>query len=257
MLNEDAVFTPYGGIVLDVTQWASVYYSYTDIFQPNDPFLKDVSGNVLPPEIGVSQEVGLKTEFYDGRLKTWLAFFRIDHSNLAELDPNAPPFSCNCADCYRATGLVVSEGIDVDIAGALSKTGTSSAATPIRTRPTLMASLRASASVRRRFQSVQDGDELLDTEHEMDLRRQPSIPRRYLCRGPQLVHPGHAMAHRAGRRLARRPHDQSSRRPSRPTCCSPSIISSIRSITAASACNYQGQVYGDPRKAALSLRKSF
>ena len=96
------MFTPYGGIVLDVTQWASVYYSYTDIFQPNDPFLKDVSGNVLPPEIGVNQEVGLKTEFYDGKLNTWLAFFRIDHSNLAELDPNAPPFFCNGADCYRA-----------------------------------------------------------------------------------------------------------------------------------------------------------
>lgn len=121
VLNEDAVFTPYGGIVLDVMKWASVYYSYTDIFQPNDPFLKDVSGNVLPPEVGVNQEVGLKTEFYDGKLNSWLAFFRIDHSNLAELDPNAPPFSCNGADCYRATGLVISEGIDVGIAGALSK----------------------------------------------------------------------------------------------------------------------------------------
>ena len=55
VLNEDAVFTPYGGIVLDVMKWASVYYSYTDIFQPNDPFLKDVSGNVLPPEVGVNQ----------------------------------------------------------------------------------------------------------------------------------------------------------------------------------------------------------
>ena len=151
VLNEDAVFTPYGGIVLDVMQWASVYYSYTDIFQPNDPFLKDVSGNVLPPEIGVNQEVGLKTEFYDGKLNTWLAFFRIDHSNLAELDPNAPPFSCNGADCYRATGLVISEGIDVGIAGAPPRTGTSSAATPICIRPTPTASSRASVSARRRL----------------------------------------------------------------------------------------------------------
>jgi len=83
--------------------------------------IKDVSGNVLPPEVGVNQEVGLKTEFFDGKLNSWLAFFRIDHSNLAELDPNAPPFSCNGADCYRATGLVISEGIDVGLAGALSK----------------------------------------------------------------------------------------------------------------------------------------
>ena len=39
-------------------------------------------------------------------------------------------------------------------------------------------------------QSVQDGDELLDTEHEMDLRRQPSVPRPRVSTGSSRTRRG-------------------------------------------------------------------
>lgn len=120
VLKEEDVFTPYSGVVLDLTRWMSVYGSYTDIFRPNDPSLKDVSGNVLAPEIGENYEVGIKADFFRKRLNTSFALFRINHSNLAELDLFAEPFSCNGADCYRATGLVITEGVDLGIAGEVS-----------------------------------------------------------------------------------------------------------------------------------------
>src|SRR5690606_7647054 len=62
----DAEVTPYAGVIYDLTQWASLYGSYTQIFQPQSEL--DADGEIIDPRIGRQYEVGLKTELFDGGL---------------------------------------------------------------------------------------------------------------------------------------------------------------------------------------------
>jgi outer-membrane receptor for ferric coprogen and ferric-rhodotorulic acid len=167
---------------------------------------------------------------------------------------NAPPFACNGADCYRATGLVISEGIDVGVAGAcprnwnifggytyLHQTYANGELKGERFRP---------ADARK---SVQDGDALHCSE---DDRQQCAVPRRYFCGRSELVHPGHSMAHRAGRSLA---FGLMTKFQATEQAYILLTVENLFDETYYSGIGvpYHGQVYGDPRKATLTLRKSF
>lgn len=101
-------FIPYLGLTYDVTPETSAYISHTEIFKPQSS--KDVSGNILPPVIGVNDEVGLKSSWFDQRFNTSLALFRIKQQNRAMQDLNNTNFSI-------AEGKVNSQGIDVEISG--------------------------------------------------------------------------------------------------------------------------------------------
>lgn len=81
--SEEAFFTPYTGLVLDLNSWASAYASYTEIFNPQSA--KGTDGNTLEPEVGSSYELGLKGEFYDARLNASVAIFGITKDNEAQL----------------------------------------------------------------------------------------------------------------------------------------------------------------------------
>lgn len=57
----------------DLNQTYSVYASYTEIFKPQTQ--QDLAGSVLDPMTGMSYEVGLKGEYFNGDLNASLALF--------------------------------------------------------------------------------------------------------------------------------------------------------------------------------------
>ncbi|PWF22079.1 TonB-dependent siderophore receptor [Corticimicrobacter populi] len=110
--------TKYAGLVYDLDARHSVYASYTDIFQPQGNY--DVDGNLLDPVIGKNYEIGVKGEYFGGRLNASAALYRIEQERLAMLlaDQAACP-TYPTSSCYAASGLVRSQGIDLEVQGAL------------------------------------------------------------------------------------------------------------------------------------------
>lgn len=115
--DEDQVLTPYMGLVYDINSWASVYASYADIFNPQSA--KGTDGNTLDPEVGASYETGIKGEFYNGRLNSSLAVFRIQKDKEALLISSIPYDANNACGgwCYEANGKTVTNGIDLAVSG--------------------------------------------------------------------------------------------------------------------------------------------
>lgn len=65
------------------------------------------------PEEGTQYEGGLKTEFWDGRLSSTLAFYHLTKTNVLTADPLNPRFQ-------RAIGEARSQGVELDIAGQIT-----------------------------------------------------------------------------------------------------------------------------------------
>ncbi|KPZ19784.1 TonB-dependent siderophore receptor, partial [Pseudomonas syringae group genomosp. 3] len=91
--------------------------SYTDIFNPQN--YQDLSGKVLDPVVGKNYEVGIKGEYFNGALNASLAVFQIDQENLKTEAPTQA--GCAVLTCYDAAGLVRSQGIDMELQGALTE----------------------------------------------------------------------------------------------------------------------------------------
>lgn len=108
--------TRYAGLIYDLDDHHSVYVSYTDIFTPQSS--KDTSGSPVKPIVGKNYEVGIKGEYFNGALNASLALFRVDQENRA-----VQVFVDNCpqASCYEASGEVRSQGIDLELQGALTE----------------------------------------------------------------------------------------------------------------------------------------
>jgi outer membrane receptor for ferric coprogen and ferric-rhodotorulic acid len=118
-MEENAVFSPYAGIVYDLSERFSVYASYSDIFKPQSNL--DRSGNVLEPIVGANYEAGIKGEFFNKRLNTAAAVFRLEQTNLAAQDDDFGRPNNVCPSwCYIAQGEVISEGVDLSLNGAVT-----------------------------------------------------------------------------------------------------------------------------------------
>ncbi|QLF92847.1 TonB-dependent siderophore receptor [Pseudomonas sp. ABC1] len=103
--------TPYAGLVYDLTPQQSVYFSYTDIFNPNN--VTDINRKVIEPQVGSNYEIGWKGEFYDGQLNANVAIYQVKRDNATEL---AGRDASNIA-YYRAIDGVKTNGIDIEITG--------------------------------------------------------------------------------------------------------------------------------------------
>lgn len=114
----DKKFTPYGGLLWDVSEQVTLYGSYAEIFEPQSQ--TDYTGSVLKPRIGWQTELGAKGEFFDGRLNTSVALFRIRDENRSITDPD-PSHVCGSSGtgaCSMAAGLWQSQGWEMEVSGS-------------------------------------------------------------------------------------------------------------------------------------------
>ncbi len=116
-IRHERVFTPFLGLVHDLSENVSAYASYTDIFKPQSD--RDRHGNYLDPLEGRNQEIGLKGEFLGGQLNASLALFRIDQDNFAEPDPGyLVPGTATVAS--RPAKGVKAQGYELEISGQVA-----------------------------------------------------------------------------------------------------------------------------------------
>ncbi|RBQ30498.1 TonB-dependent receptor [Arcobacter sp. FW59] len=90
-------FLPYLALTYDLTDNLTTYASYTEIFNPQNA--KDRDDKFLDPETGFNYEVGLKGEWFDGRLNSSIALFQSGKDNLAVTDMNE-----QTGICYKVSG---------------------------------------------------------------------------------------------------------------------------------------------------------
>lgn len=105
-------FTPYAGLVYAVTKEVSLYTSYSNVFAAQAQVTQ--SGAALTPEKGNQFEGGVKGGFFNDQLNASVAAFLIHDENRAIQDPSAPTF-------YVANGKVRSRGIEAEVSGTLAK----------------------------------------------------------------------------------------------------------------------------------------
>lgn len=114
----DREIVPYAALIYDLNNNLSLYGSYTEIFNPQSA--TDASNAVLDPVTGEAYELGIKGEFYDGRLNTSLAVFRIYQVGNA-LDDLGSPAPClpnyTSGHCKVAAGKNRSEGFELEVTG--------------------------------------------------------------------------------------------------------------------------------------------
>ncbi|AOR63917.1 ferric-rhodotorulic acid/ferric-coprogen receptor FhuE [Pectobacterium wasabiae] len=109
--------TPYGGLIYDINDTVSAYTSYTSIFQPQSR--RDSSGSYLAPITGKNYETGLKADWFNGRLTSTLAVFRIEQDNVGQVDGNKS-VNGTAERAYYATQGAVSKGVEFELNGAVT-----------------------------------------------------------------------------------------------------------------------------------------
>ena len=111
--RKDQGFSPRVGILYQPWTWGSVYGNWTTSFGANNGITD--SGTTIKPEIGEQFEAGLKTEFFDKRLTTTLAYYHLTKQNILTSDFNSlDPFAS------AAIGKARSQGIELDMAGKIT-----------------------------------------------------------------------------------------------------------------------------------------
>lgn len=110
--------TRYAGLIYELNDNHSVYVSYSDIFQPQTE--RGSSNSPVRPIEGKNYEVGIKGEYFNGALNASLAVFRVDQENRAVEVLDRTVCSSTQLTCYEASGEIRSQGIDMELQGALT-----------------------------------------------------------------------------------------------------------------------------------------
>ncbi|MEG0341363.1 MAG: TonB-dependent siderophore receptor [Acinetobacter sp.] len=114
-IKESGVFVPYIGTVYDLNDNYSLYASYSTIFSPQSN--RDVNGKTLDPQEGENYEVGLKGEFYDGRLNASLAYYQLKQDNFAQEIAGVTTPSGDAA--FEAIQGVKTKGVELEVTGEI------------------------------------------------------------------------------------------------------------------------------------------
>ena len=120
--KDNTVFTPYLGLVYDVTEQWSTYGSIAETYKSQASSRKGpLPGTPLDPVTGRSYEIGVKGNLFNKRLNTALAFFSIKRNGQAVQDPAYPPtfgdLGSEC--CYLDDGRITSRGVDMEVSGEI------------------------------------------------------------------------------------------------------------------------------------------
>lgn len=109
----NGIFTPYAGAILDLDRHHSAYASYTEIFAPQT--YRDRNNRVLTPMTGKTYEIGVKGEYFDGRLNAALSLFDTRQNNVAQIDTGQ--LLPDGTQAYYGASGTRSQGVDVDVQG--------------------------------------------------------------------------------------------------------------------------------------------
>jgi iron complex outermembrane recepter protein len=110
--NGDSGFSPRVGLVYQPIKPVSLYGSWSRSFQPALASSVNADNTTFEPTKGEQFEVGVKTEFLDGKLATTLAAYQITKENVTTEDPNDPALSIQ-------VGEQQSKGIELDVNGKI------------------------------------------------------------------------------------------------------------------------------------------
>ncbi|WP_192985392.1 TonB-dependent receptor [Pseudomonas sp. EggHat1] len=114
--KEDGRLIPYAGVVYDLEQNHSLYASYTEIYKTQSYY--SVGDTLLNPIEGENYELGLKGEYFGGRLNTAVALFQTDLLNMPEAQVAAPTCGVTgTSRCYEEGAKVRNRGFELDISG--------------------------------------------------------------------------------------------------------------------------------------------
>lgn len=107
-------FQPRVGIVYQPWNGLSLYGNYVESLGSNNG--RSSSNQPFQPEIAEQFEAGIKTEFFDGRLSSTLAYFHIDKKNILTADLSTPD------DIFDQVtiGKARSQGIEWDLKGQIT-----------------------------------------------------------------------------------------------------------------------------------------
>lgn len=105
--SQDAV-TPRVGILWRARPWLSLYANYVESFGANDGIM--YPNKIVPGTSAEQYEGGIKTEFFDGKLRANLAYYDLTKTNITSGDPAHPTF-------VGVTGAARSHGPELDITG--------------------------------------------------------------------------------------------------------------------------------------------
>lgn len=109
--KETGQVTPFAALLFDINDNLTVYTSYADIFTPQGNY-KTITGATLKPLIGQSYELGIKGEWFDGRLNSSFNLFRTIQKDAAQDDPACPDSSCS-----QNSGKVRAQGFEAEVSG--------------------------------------------------------------------------------------------------------------------------------------------
>lgn len=110
------MWTPYAGLLYDLTPQYTAYVSYTDIFKPQT--YRDSNRQYLEPVVGSNYEVGLKGSLLDERLNLATAVFWSKQDNVAELDDSVPPDPVTNEEFYKSSGKGNKvQGFEAEVSG--------------------------------------------------------------------------------------------------------------------------------------------
>ncbi|EIK63156.1 TonB-dependent siderophore receptor [Pseudomonas lactis] len=113
------MWTPYAGLLYDITPQYTVYASYTDIFKPQDN--RDANKKYLEPVVGSNYEVGLKGSVLNERLNLAAAYFWSTQDNVAERDDAVPPNPVTGEEYYKSGGKGNKvNGFELEAAGEIT-----------------------------------------------------------------------------------------------------------------------------------------
>jgi len=108
--HEDNRLNPRFGIVYQPWDWLSLFGNYVESIGSNNGLTP--TNSVNKPEKGTQYEAGFKTEFFDGRLSSNVAYYHLTKENMLTGVPGL---------AYRVpVGEARSQGLEVDVTGELT-----------------------------------------------------------------------------------------------------------------------------------------